>query len=123
MVSKQFTLGDLISRLRTMNPTLEVAITRLQLRPTGFTSYRGHYEDLALTWSCDPGPPVLSSDFLIQAEWCVGRKFEGYYKRGSYTMGFETRLWLSRVGEASNMGIIGLYPYDRYLYVKFKGMD
>jgi hypothetical protein len=122
MVSKQFTLGDLISRLRTMNPTLEVAITRLQLRPTGFTSYRGHYEDLALTWSCDPGPPVLSSDFLIQAEWCVGRKFEGY-KGGSYTMGFETRLWLSRVGETSNMGIIGLYPYERYLYVKFKGMD
>jgi hypothetical protein len=118
-MSKQLTLGDLIMRLKTFDPMLEVAITRLGLRPNGFSSYRGYYDHLALAWTAERGPPVLSSDLLAQAYHANGTAFEGY-KGGSYFMKPGTPLWLSNVGEVSDMAIIGLYKDDKRLFIKFK---
>lgn len=119
MLSKQLSLSELIMRLRTFDPMLVMSITRLGLRPGGFSSYRGYYDHLALAWTAEPGPPVLSSDLLAQAQWCMGRQFEGW-KGGSYTMGPQTPLWLSNRGDASDMAIVGLYKDNKILFIKFR---
>lgn len=67
--------------------------------PGFFHSYRGYYEDIALSISVkDRGYTV--SDILTEARKCIGFCFEGY-KGGLFTMNTDSRLWMAIYGDNS----------------------
>lgn len=102
--------------------------------PTGISSYRGFYEDLAIecgleenaaTKLDDRGEPYYSqylghyhpghlgvsivkvplvSDLVHALQLCIGKEFEGY-KGGQFAMTADTRIWVSRYGECSSVQI------------------
>jgi hypothetical protein len=64
-------------------------------------SYRGYYEDLAITHTVKDRS-VNATEFLGMLRRAVGRTFGGY-KGGKYTMSRKTLVWVARYGETGRM--------------------
>ncbi len=106
----QISLGALIDSLRNL-PSDEPVLFDLDApaSPGRFASYRGYYEDLAVSLWADGGDIATTvGEFLTRAEAAVGDTFEGY-KGGSYVARRETPVWASDWGEASGRAVIGLF--------------
>lgn len=86
-------LGGLIEVLKTCDPTALVVLEDGR-GVSGFMSYRGYYEDLAIEPVADA---VIVSCVLGQAQRALGEVFEGY-KGGEYPMHKNTLLWVSHYG-------------------------
>lgn len=83
------TLGELISRLESEDPTLVV--------PLGFTephSYRGYYDELAFV----PTEKVTVREMLAAARSALGTTYQGW-KGGDFKMGQYTDCWLAEQGD------------------------
>lgn len=93
----QYTLGQLIARLKKADPD--------HVCPLGFHhphSYRGSYQDCAF----EPADNVSVGDMLQSAEEALGATFSGY-KSGAYTMHADTLVWLAERGdEGETLGAI-----------------
>jgi len=95
------TLGRLIAALKNADPALLVeadcggTVDR-------FTSYRGYYEDLAITPS---DAPITVGELLKKANEANGREFNGY-KGGDFLMDNATPLWIAPYGSSGNSAII-----------------
>lgn len=93
-------LGELIKALEEVeNKALPVSILPFDLAPTGFDSYRGFYNELAISYSSGAEEPTVE-EFLNWARACVGNTFTGY-KGGEYLMGEDTPVWISNYGRCS----------------------
>lgn len=101
---KQMTLGDLIKRLSSMDPELEIKNIDGYL-----SSYRGIYRCLSIDWETDPeyNYKTTVKKFLEKCKAAVGAEFEGY-KGGEYLMTEETPIWLSGYGECSDLQLIDI---------------
>src|SRR5258706_8442271 len=91
MRRRVMTLGELISKLQTMNQTTVLA--------NGFTgphSWRGAYSELAF----EPADNISVAELLSLARRAVGEEFEGY-KGGTYRMDYDTPVHLDMYGESS----------------------
>lgn len=76
--------------------------------PTGLSSYRGYYEDLAIKWddyADAPAPCMTVSDLQQELSLSIGKEFEGY-KGGQFEMHANTKVWASPYGEAEGLGIV-----------------
>ena len=97
-------LGQLITHLKATKED-SVMFDFCDFVPDSLMSYRGYYEQLAVTpqeWK-----EVLVNDFLQQLKAAVGAKFSGY-KGGEYIMHDNTPVWVSEYGRASGTGIVGV---------------
>lgn len=99
--SGQLSLGRLIAELKAIKKpdTATVRFDFGYLYPTGFESYRGFYDELALGWTFHEDSERLAWSLLEAAEAAVGATFHGY-KGGDYVMSLETPVWVARMGEA-----------------------
>ena len=108
-------LGDLISALEGIDPNYMVYIKPYNLRPTGFDSYRGYYEDLSLSYDCDHDCTV--ADLLKWAKNAEGKTYMGY-KGGEFYMTNKTPIWISNYGQVTGMKLTALQvPFDGYVYL------
>lgn len=110
-IRPQLTLGQLITRLGDMTPSLSldasICFDFEYACPTTLTSWRGSYEELALQFEFSGAPPSLQ-DLLTEVRSGVGRVFEGY-KGGQYLMHESTPVWVSNYGHAGHTAIIGVF--------------
>ena len=120
--STQLTLGELILKLEPLSRTFvayDKSIKDKRIRfdfastfPTGLSSWRGSYSELAIEWDCsgydtsfskDSSPMTLSS-FIDLLKSAIGKEFTGW-KGGEFTMGKNTPLWVSNPGNSDYTGI------------------
>lgn len=111
-------LGKLIKELSKLNQESTVLIecelfTDIHVSAK-ISSYRGYYEQLALSYGFDSNDTV--KDILKSCKEAVGKKFHGY-KGGDYTMDENTNVWVSNYGRCSGLKIVNLKA-DKYGCVK-----
>lgn len=99
-------LGDLIKKLECCDLEARVQFDFCRHTPGAFHSYRGFYEDLALT---PDQSEITVSDFLKACKHAVGGTFTGW-KGGEFRMGEDTRVWVASSGDATNTGIVAVKP-------------
>lgn len=98
-------LGQFIDALAAIDAEKSIRFDFAKFTPRKFISWRGAYEQLALTY--DEYSPVKVGELLAAAREADGARFEGY-KGGSYLMSRESKLWVSAYGDADWTGITGV---------------
>jgi hypothetical protein len=99
-----WTLGMLIQALKRYDPALPVVIapTIGGISLGGAASYRGYYEMLAF----EPTEEEHTvAELLVECEAANGKTFTGY-KGGDFTMGINTKVWVSAWNDSSGIGIV-----------------
>lgn len=112
-------LGAFIDLLAARPADQSVQFDFGSFRPTGFDSYRGFYDHLALGYSEGAAGFHLVGSLLAAARECVGQSFEGY-KGGMFRVGRQTPLWVANHGEAPSSCVIGVHG-GRYETVVLTG--
>lgn len=114
-------LGEIISKLETMNPDNQIMIEKggAEFTPGLFGSYRGYYEDLGLSVLDLNENHQTVQDFLNKCNECIGKQFEGY-KGGLYTMTILTDLWCSEYGAAEGWKIYDVVDIGKAILIKTK---
>lgn len=120
--SLQLTLGELILKLEPIaakqdeikkkyEHEAEVLFDFEYLFPTGLSSWRGVYAELALTFSLggygkpDKIEPMKINKFLKMLKGAIGKSFTGW-KGGEFMMGKNTPLWVANEGSVGTTGIV-----------------
>lgn len=100
----QMTLGQLIDELAKLRELMPVVFDDGSC-PRTLNSYRGYYDQLALSpdRGVDPWSTANWHEFLSDAE---GTVFEAY-KGGNYRMTRDTPLWCAGWGDATGVMIVG----------------
>lgn len=117
---EQWTLGRLIDALAKRPVDQEVRFDFGYLAPAGLDSYRGYYEDLALSFK-DTGrhgehtSPTVAA-LLGDLRGAVGKSFTGY-KGGEFTMGRDTAMWVANYGESGGTAVVGVDERCEYLTI------
>ena len=108
--SGQLSLGELIHRLKNIDPALPLYFDFGNFAPIKVSSWRGAYRELAIEY--------VPTDFFDEAlytgrflkehlEPAVGKVFIGY-KGGEYTMTKSTPVWVANWGASDNTGVVGV---------------
>lgn len=113
---EQLTLGDMIAQLKAIPRPHEVFVffEFAELYVTGINSYRGYYEDLALSFTTSRGGVYGKKSYtnvvelLELLEESVGRDFEGW-KGGTYTAHPNKALWAACPGCTGGTAIVGVH--------------
>lgn len=113
--SPQVSLGELIAKLegiaeahkisRVEKAEAEVYFDFEYLHPTGISSWRGSYSELALEF--DGSKVYKLSEFIELLKSCIGKTFVGY-KGGDFVMGKTTPVWVANYGNSGETGILGV---------------
>lgn len=108
MSTAWMSLGEFIDRLEKIEPKAWVWIagSPVYLVPTGFDSYRGYYDDLAIAATASRSPRI-ARELLDESKGCLDRTFTGY-KGGEFRMHLGTKLWISNYGECSSALVTGI---------------
>lgn len=108
----QVSLGVLINALAAIGGGLALRIEGRDEVPTMATgSYRGYYEDLAISY-VDRGVPYSVSAVLEALRGAMGyRKLHGY-KGGVYDCTESTSVWLGNYGSSQGAAITGVKVED-----------
>ncbi len=127
--SEQLTLGELILKLEQIEPTYVDYEKKTQDKnvcfdfeyavPTGVSSWRGSYDELALTFdftgyehfSKDKPEPMTLTAFLKLLKETIGKEFTGW-KGGEFVMGKTTPVWVANVGNSGNTGVVDVTSDD-----------
>lgn len=75
--------------------------------PRKIDSYRGFYEQLAISYDDDWQTEMKVADILGVLRGVVGKTLTGY-KGGDYLMGEDTPVWAAKWGECNSTAITGL---------------
>ena len=118
-------LGDFIALLRASPPGNRLVIAGpLHLVPNDVDSYRGYYEDLAISFFVPPesyGLQTLTRAFLDTLESAIDKTFTGY-KGGDYRMDADSNLWVSNYGACTHAAVLGVeiqrYSGTTYILTK-----
>ena len=109
------TLGELIKKLEQLPKNNLVFIKPYDLIPIEFDSYRGYYDQLALSYDINGFCTV--EKLLKLAKQSVKKTFIGY-KGGEFVMTKNTPIWISNYGNTSNMLLTKVeIPFDGYVYI------
>lgn len=111
---KPLNVGELISKLETLNPTDSIGFDFGAQVPASLASYRGYYEQLAVGFTDEiflkeAFPTVL--DFASALKNMVGKQIEGY-KGGLYTVTKDTLLRVAKWGTCSGTVIVDARKFD-----------
>jgi hypothetical protein len=129
--SEQLTLGELILKLEQIEPIYVDYEKKTQDKtvhlnfeyafPTGVSSWRGSYDELALTFDFagysqfgnpkeKPKPMTLTA-FLKLLKETIGKEFTGW-KGGEFIMGKTTPVWIANDGNSGNTGVVDVTSDD-----------
>lgn len=114
--SDQLTLGEMILKLEPIiakhaerDSPLEVRFDFEYLYPTGIESWRGSYNELALTFSCsdryDGSKAMNIIEFTNMLKQSIGKTFKGY-KGGDFIMSKHTPVWVANHGNSGNTAVV-----------------
>lgn len=117
---RQMTVRELISALSRKNPDLSVTFGFDSCSPTGFGSYRGYYEDLAITF--DRFASCTVKQLLEMLEEAIGNTVEGY-KGGTYLISDDTVVWAANYGTAPGMAIVDVVEAGHRIWLKTELVD
>jgi len=95
--SPQFTLGKIIELLQKCDQEKIVRFDKKNLYPSYFTSWRGSYCELSLTYTDNP---ITVKSLLKNAVEIVGNHQTGY-KGGEFLMTRNTPVWVANYGMSS----------------------
>lgn len=100
--SAQLTLGELILKMEGKDLSKTVVFDDGKHFPTGLSSWRGSYDELALEYSDGQGiessyKPMTGADFVEKLKKAVGETYTGY-KGGDFVMGKTTPVWVANYG-------------------------
>ena len=112
------TLGKAIELLAAMPTDMPVEFSD-GTTPHAVASYRGYYEDLAVS-NCEGVRSVR--DLLDVLRPALGATFTGY-KGGKYVVEQDTPLWQAEPGDASSVAIIGLEEHGGKAVLVTKDVD
>jgi len=98
------TLGELISKLSECKEDTEVQFDFGYFTPNSFGSWRGSYDQLALSY-CDFS--ITVEQLLQKAEKAVGATYTGW-KGGDFHMNASNIIWVSQDGNSNMTVITGL---------------
>lgn len=112
-------LGQLITILKRKDKQTPIYFDFDGWRPKGLTSYRGYYEDLALTYGRDD---ISIDQLLNRCERAMGEEFYGY-KGGNYRAGADTHIWVADWGSAFGTGLVGVKDDDYRIVLETKCVD
>jgi hypothetical protein len=136
---KQLTLGELIKALEPMLEDWKGKVASSKEKndeeptiifdfgsalPTGLSSYRGYYAQLAINYSFngygnmvgyhkqdgstfEPKPPTLS-EFLAMLKEADGKEYIGW-KGGEFVMRKNTPLWVANDGDCDDTAVVGVF--------------
>ncbi len=114
---KPITLGKLIKSLQRYDPESLLFLSplihtvmgedRCCYPDTNFHSYRGYYNNLAVSGSREQ---IKVGKFLKAAIECIGETFTGY-KGGEYKMYKKTPVWVADYSVASSIAITDVMDY------------
>ena len=104
-------LGQLIDKLESIDPEKTV-ITTAGTSVSGFDSYRGYYEDLAIEPDCKNWINV--GELLHKAREARGEVFTGY-KGGSFPMHDDSRIWMASYGNSGGIALAAIEERDYYV--------
>ena len=132
MELSQMTLGELIARLEQIAGNQQEAVkakygeeARVTFDfeyayPTGLSSWRGSYDEIALNFSFvgygldgyskvegfNHEEPTVR-EFLAMLKAAIGKTYTGW-KGGDFVMGENTRVWVANDGNVGNTGVVGV---------------
>lgn len=107
-------LGDFIDALIAVaDQSLPLVLRRGGGGVHGFMSYRGYYEDLAVSPRTDP---KTVGDVLKQARDALGEIFEGY-KGGDFPMHKGSILWVACYGDCGEK-LVGVTLESNHVFVE-----
>lgn len=116
----QLTLGELIDALKKRDQDHTVRFDFCGLVPTGIDSYRGYYEDLALSWGewkYGQKEPMNVGSLVTLLEGAVGQTYTGY-KGGDFKMDRDTAMWVANCGDSDGTCIVGVEGGDYNTVIK-----
>lgn len=100
-------LGLLIKQLEMCEKDLPVVFDFGGLVPDSIDSYRGYYEQLAISW-IDRGAQnrISVGEIISILKNAIGKTFYGY-KGGEYEMNEFTPVWAAQYGDCTSTAITG----------------
>lgn len=126
--SEQLTLGDLRDLLKDI-PTeygsdkedVTVVFDFGTAYPTGFSSWRGSYDELAINYALsgydqwegkdNMWGSMKLKDFKELIDKTLGETMEGW-KGGDFTMTEKTPVWVANDGNVGNTGVVGILSHS-----------
>jgi hypothetical protein len=108
---ERLSLGGLIDLLKKQDPKHGLRFDFGGVCPTGISSYRGYYEDLAIEFSDQPDEWPTVESFLTTLREAVGKTFGGY-KGGDFVMTGRSRIWVANYSHTSDTTIVGIRDCD-----------
>ena len=119
--SPQLTLGELILKLEPLRQTWTshdgkethdktVRFDFEYLHPSGLSSWRGSYSELAIEFKEEGNAPALK-EFIAQLKEAIGKTYVGY-KGGDFVMGKNTPLWVANYGNSGSTGVLDTKDTD-----------
>ena len=116
--SPQWTLGELIVALETIESRkLPVYLDDLKI-PTHYISWRGSYDELAIEYD-EKSVPLTVEQFLSKSVNALDETFIGY-KGGEFRMGRRTPIWVDHYGEGGHRGVVGIKQQSDRVIIKTK---
>lgn len=95
--SPQLTLGKIIELLQKCDQEKIVRFDKKNLYPSYFTSWRGSYCELSLTYAEQP----VTVKMLLRNAISVVGKYQTGYKGGEFLMTRDTPVWIANYGMSS----------------------
>ena len=116
--SPQILLGELILKLESVpDKTLGVVYDFDSMCPGTINSWRGSYDELALSFDHPEGLPPSVNCLLKELRGAIGKTYTGY-KGGEYLMGKNIPVWVDNYGESGDKGILDVLPEDSQVILK-----
>jgi hypothetical protein len=99
-----YSIGDLIDELQKCDGKKIVILDNVLTPPGDFYSYRGYYEDMAIS---EGRHMKTVKEFIHELKDMCGESLEGW-KGGHFSMDVNTRTWVAGEGELSTDAIVGV---------------
>ena len=124
--SPQLVLTELILLLTNVNKSLPVIFAKYQYYPSGLSSWRGSYDELAIEYDNQNEPPT-AKEFLATLTNAVGKTMTGY-KGGDYTISKLTPIWMANYGSsngpfAESVAITGVTMMDNSVLIETEEIE
>lgn len=104
---KHMTVGGMIKALSACKPEEAVYFDFASLRPEGLDSYRGYYEDVAISFTDEPAEGLSAGELLEAFRRKNGHTQEGY-KGGTFHVHDNTAVWAANWGRTGSTAVIGV---------------
>ena len=124
--SPQLVLTELILLLANVDESLPVVFATYPYSPSGLSSWRGAYDELAIEYDSQDELPTVK-EFLAMLNDAVGKTMTGY-NGGEFLMSRLTPLWMANYGESSGpfsecVAITGITVMKNSVLIKTMNME